>query len=67
MSSLIAIRADDREQRSALFAELRDRPEFELTVERLKVGDYCVDERFLVERKTLTDLALSIKSGRLFN
>jgi DNA excision repair protein ERCC-4 len=66
MPSLIHIRADDREQRSALVAELRGRLEFELTVERLRLGDYCVDGRFLVERKTLTDLAASIKSGRLF-
>jgi ERCC4-type nuclease len=33
---------------------------------RLKVGDYEVDGRLLVERKTLVDLATSIEDGRLF-
>ena len=37
-----------------------------MTVARLKLGDYCVDGRFLFERKTLTDLVTAIVSGRLF-
>ncbi|MEW5891465.1 MAG: hypothetical protein AB1768_21085 [Pseudomonadota bacterium] len=37
---------------------------FESEVRRLAVGDYLVDGRFLFERKTLADLALSIKQGR---
>jgi len=35
-------------------------------VRRLALGDYAVDGRLLVERKTLHDLTESIKDGRLF-
>jgi ERCC4-type nuclease len=63
---LTKITADDREYRSRLFAELETRPEIDLCIERLAVGDYRLDNRFLIERKTLLDLASSIKSGRLF-
>ncbi len=62
----IPLVVDDRETRSALFACLRDAPAFAVTVERLPVGDYRVDGRFLFERKTLPDLAGSIQSSRLF-
>jgi ERCC4-type nuclease len=34
---------------------------------RLALGDYEVDRRILIERKTLSDLAESIKDGRLFS
>ncbi|MCF8105816.1 MAG: hypothetical protein K9K64_10050 [Desulfohalobiaceae bacterium] len=33
---------------------------------RLPVGDYCLDEELLVERKTLADFGASIVDGRLF-
>ena len=38
-----------------------------MEVERLTLGDYLVDNTFLFERKTLPDLAESIKQGRLFS
>ncbi len=62
----LSIVADDRECHSSLFAELDARSGFDLRVQRLAVGDYRLDGRFLIERKTLPDLAASIKSGRLF-
>jgi ERCC4-type nuclease len=62
----LRITVDDREQRSPLFELLQSSPHIRLTVERLPVGDYDVIGRFLFERKTLPDLADSIKSGRLF-
>ena len=34
--------------------------------QRLPAGDYCLDDAWLFERKTLADLAASIKDGRLF-
>lgn len=60
----IPIIADDRER--AVIDRLRARPDFALTVRRLPLGDYDIDNRFLFERKTLPDLVESIKSGRLF-
>jgi DNA excision repair protein ERCC-4 len=58
--------ADDRERSSAVFQRLLDRSDVVLRVEHLPVGDYWIDNRLLVERKTLTDLAHSILTGRLF-
>ena len=66
MTSRISCAIDHREQAGPLPAILSRDPDFEVTVECLSVGDYRVDERFLVERKTLPDLTQSIKDGRLF-
>lgn len=63
----IPVVADDREWRGPVVAGLRESDHFSLRVERLVVGDYRVDNRFLFERKTLPDLAASIASGRLFS
>ncbi|MCU7905326.1 MAG: hypothetical protein KZQ76_05595 [Candidatus Thiodiazotropha sp. (ex Epidulcina cf. delphinae)] len=52
--------------RSGIFDLLRAAGEFSIGVRRLEVGDYEVDGRFLVERKTLHDLITSIKDSRLF-
>ncbi len=49
-----------------MIALLRQSQDFHVTVVRLKLGDYCVDDHFLFERKTLTDLVTGIVSGRLF-
>lgn len=62
----IRIVADDREPADAVLAELRRCPDVDLCSARLAVGDYQVDDQLLVERKTLPDLAQSIKDGRLF-
>ena len=45
---------------------LRQSTDFEVTVARLKLGDYLVDGRFLFERKTMSDLAAAVIDGRLF-
>jgi DNA excision repair protein ERCC-4 len=60
------VQADDRESASPVVELLRQCPDFEVTVTRLKLGDYLVDGRFLFERKTLPDLVTAIISGRLF-
>jgi ERCC4-type nuclease len=57
---------DDREPADAVIAALRRRSDVELGVERLVSGDYRIDDLLLFERKTLPDLILSIKDGRLF-
>lgn len=62
----VPILCDDRESRGSVIAELRSLGDFAVSVSRLPVGDYLVDDRFLFERKTLADLVLSIESGRLF-
>lgn len=62
----ISILIDDRERASPLPAELARSGIFAIDVKRLALGDYLLDGRFLFERKTLPDLALSIRDGRLF-
>jgi ERCC4-type nuclease len=58
---------DDRECRGALLAALAACDAFDIEVRRLPVGDYRVDDALLFERKTLIDLVVSIKDGRLFH
>ena len=62
----IQIVADDREARSELFRMLEELDGAAVRVARLPLGDYVVANRLLVERKTLVDLTVSIKDGRLF-
>ncbi len=62
----IAIQVDDRESAGPVLGLLTQSPEFEVTVTRLKLGDYLLAGRFLFERKTLRDLVVAIISGRLF-
>lgn len=64
--SRIPILVDDRELSSGVFDLLDAHSEVTVTVQRLSLGDYQVDGTLLVERKTLMDLAHSIKQGRLF-
>jgi DNA excision repair protein ERCC-4 len=61
-----SIVVDDREYAGAVLAALQRRECVQLRVERLPVGDYRIDDTLLFERKTLPDLAASIKDGRLF-
>ncbi len=56
---------DDREVGSGTVAALQAMDEVDLVVERLPLGDYAWDDRLLFERKTLIDLAASLKDGRL--
>ena len=64
--SSIQIIADDRESQSPVIEALRRQNGTEVTVRRLALGDYLLDERLLFERKTLRDFAVSLKDGRLF-
>lgn len=56
---------DDREAGSGTVEALRSLAEVNLVLERLPLGDYAWDDRLLFERKTLIDLATSLKDGRL--
>jgi ERCC4-type nuclease len=57
---------DDREARGGVPEALRRNEGVHLSLQRLSVGDYRVDDTLLFERKTLPDLVASIKDGRLF-
>jgi len=58
--------ADDREP-LVVIEVLRALRGVNVSVARLKLGDYSVDGILLVERKTLADFALSVMDGRLFS
>jgi DNA excision repair protein ERCC-4 len=62
----VHIVVDDREQAGAVPAALIARGDTIVEVDRLKVGDYHVERRVLVERKTAADFAASLIDGRLF-
>ncbi len=65
--SPVRIVVDDREQRSGMVELLAANESVSLSISRLTLGDYEVDDHLLFERKTLTDLAVSIKDGRIFH
>jgi DNA excision repair protein ERCC-4 len=64
--ALIDVIADDREQKSDVIAALSQIESVNVIIERLTIGDYQIDSRAIVERKTLRDFAVSIVDGRLF-
>jgi DNA excision repair protein ERCC-4 len=63
----ILIVADDREPKNDVLQYLAERPDISVTIKRLPIGDYLVDNRLLFERKTIRDFGISIIDGRLFN
>jgi ERCC4-type nuclease len=62
----INIIADDREHKSEVIQSLLQIEDVDVSIERLTMGDYQIDNRLFVERKTLKDFAISIIDGRLF-
>jgi DNA excision repair protein ERCC-4 len=62
----INIIADDRECKSEVIEFLMQIEDVDINIDRLSMGDYQIDNRLLVERKTLKDFAVSIIDGRLF-
>ena len=59
------VRVDDREGDNGVVEALTEYGAV-LKTQRLTLGDYCLDDELLIERKTLADLAVSIIDGRLF-
>jgi len=57
---------DDREARCGILDVLNTLESVVATVSRLTCGDYEVEDHLVFERKTLTDLAISVKDGRIF-
>jgi DNA excision repair protein ERCC-4 len=66
MSTPLHITADDRERNAPVWTWLAQAPDVVLSVERLEVGDYRVENLAVFERKTTGDFARSIADGRLF-
>jgi len=62
----VRITADDRERAAGVIEALGAMEDVQLSIERLSLGDYVVEDGLLVERKTVLDLGLSILDGRLF-
>ena len=62
----INIIADDRECKSEVIKSLLQIEDVKVCIYRLSMGDYQIDNRLIVERKTLKDFAVSIIDGRLF-
>ena len=62
----INIIADDRENKSDVINFLSEIENVDLSIQRLSMGDYQVENRLIVERKTMNDFAISIIDGRLF-
>lgn len=63
---MLRVVADVRERGSGVLAALKEPGDVCVSVRRLDVGDYVVDGRVIVERKTLDDLVVSILDARLF-
>jgi ERCC4-type nuclease len=62
----VHIVADDRERKSYVIESLLEFENVDVDIRRLPLGDYQIDSRVIVERKTLYDFAVSIIDGRLF-
>ena len=63
----LRIIVDDRERADGkVLASLVARDDVTVEIARLEVGDYRVERRVAVERKTIADFAASLIDGRLF-
>jgi len=63
----VDLRIDFREQRSGIIEELEKiTGKFTFRIEQLQTGDYWIGDRIIIERKTLNDFMVSIKTGRIF-
>jgi DNA excision repair protein ERCC-4 len=66
-NDFVHIVADDRERKSDVIESLLEIEDVAVDIKRLSIGDYQINNRVIVERKTLKDFAISIIDGRLFN
>ena len=60
------LRGDHSERHATLVDLARRCADFDVRMERLDIGDYCIDGRVVIERKTYADFAMSLADGRLF-
>lgn len=66
LKPVINISIDDRERSRQVRQSLAAMDGVAIEIRRLAVGDFQVDGRFLFERKTLQDFAISVIDGRFF-
>ena len=66
MEPRVSIIADDREASAGVVQHLQARPDCEVVIRRLRLADYHVAGRLMIERKSWPDLVASIADGRLF-
>lgn len=57
---------DYRETNKTIIDSLVNNPSIKLEIGKLKTGDFLIAGQLLIERKTLKDLVISIKDGRIF-
>jgi ERCC4-type nuclease len=57
---------DHSERNASLLGLARDSATFLVQMGRLPTGDYLIDDRILIERKTRADFVASLVDGRLF-
>jgi DNA excision repair protein ERCC-4 len=60
------VAVDHSESRSALLDAVRQSGVFEVRMAHLATGDYLIDDKVLIERKSVADFAASMVDGRLF-
>ena len=60
------LRVDHSERHATLLHLARTCLDFDVRMDRLDIGDYCIDGRVVIERKTYADFAMSLADGRLF-
>jgi ERCC4-type nuclease len=65
MEPRVSIIADDREASAGVVQHLRARPDCEVVIRRLRLADYHVAGRLMIERKSWPDLIASIADGPL--
>ena len=66
VQQIISVLVDDRERSSGVPETLEAMDDVRVEIKRLPLGDYQIDQRLLIERKTLNDFAVSVLDGRLF-
>lgn len=64
--SVHQIAVDHSEGHSALLDAVRRSGVFEVRIAHLGTGDYLIDNKVLIERKSVADFAASLVDGRLF-
>ncbi len=64
---MYTITVDDREVQSGVVSSFYLMKNVRVEIKRLELGDYKVEDKLLIERKTIGDLFVSIKEGRIFN
>ncbi len=63
----ITIEIDDRERAAGIKEILYAKEDIIIEERRLFIGDYLINKRIVVERKTVKDFIISIIDGRLFS